>query len=160
MHKFPNDLVQTSLHEVTSQCEARGKRLTPIRAQTLRIMLEAGRGLKAYELLGRMQQTMPQAKPATVYRALDFLSQEGFIHRIDAINGWIACQHIHEAHDHYDLLVICTECGVVKELRAPTISAQLQQLLKGEGYRLKPRETEVRATCAKCEATLNHTSTT
>ncbi len=140
--------VRQSLAEAISLCESRGKRLTPIRAQVLELMLQSGRSLKAYELLEQMQVIHPNSKPATIYRALDFLAEQGLIHRLDAINGWTACQHIHS--HHHDLLIVCTVCGMFKELSAPHISQELRDLLATVGFSPNAPETEIRATCDTC----------
>jgi len=66
------------LAEVERACQARGLRLTPIRAHALRLIAQAGRPLKAYDLLDRMKQTRDAAAPPTVYRALDFLLEHGY----------------------------------------------------------------------------------
>ncbi|NEN76611.1 transcriptional repressor [Pelistega sp. NLN82] len=148
---YPHSIEQ-SLAEANSLCMARGKRLTPIREQVLTLMLKNGRGLKAYELLEQMQAIHPSSKPATIYRALEFLEEEGFIHRLDAINGWTACQHIHEdAHQHHDLLAVCTECGTVQEISAPEINQQLKNLLQAVGFSQNAPQTEIRATCPNCQ---------
>ncbi|MDY3331502.1 MAG: Fur family transcriptional regulator [Pelistega sp.] len=143
--------VEKSLAEAAALCESRGTRLTAIRAQVLELMLSSGRSLKAYELLEQMQAIHPSSKPATVYRALEFLEEEGFIHRLDAINGWSACQHIHCNHEHHDLLAVCTECGAVQEISAPHITKELNQLLAKVGFSQNSPQTEIRATCANCQ---------
>ena len=45
------------VHEVERACEARGLNLTPIRANALRLIADAGRPVKAYELLDLMKLT-------------------------------------------------------------------------------------------------------
>lgn len=143
--------VEKSIVEAAILCESRGKRLTPIRAQVLELMLSSGRSLKAYELLEQMQSIHPSSKPATVYRALEFLEEEGFIHRLDAINGWTACQHIHCDHNHHDLLAVCTECGAVQEISAPHVNKELHALLAKVGFTQNSPQTEIRATCPNCQ---------
>ncbi|MCQ9327957.1 Fur family transcriptional regulator [Pelistega suis] len=143
--------VEKSIAEATTLCESRGKRLTPIRAQVLELMLSNRRSLKAYELLEQMQAIHPSSKPATVYRALEFLEEEGFIHRLDAINGWTACQHIQCDHSHHDLLAVCTVCGAVQEISAPHINKELHTLLAQVGFSQNSPQTEIRATCANCQ---------
>lgn len=143
--------IEQNLAEATALCESRGRRMTPIRSQVLSLMLQSGRSLKAYELLEKMQAIHPSSKPATIYRALEFLEEEGFIHRLDAINGWTACQHIHtDSHAHHDLLVVCTECGTVREISAPHINQELTTLLEGVGFHQNSQQTEIQATCDKC----------
>ena len=149
-HEHPSSPsgVNQGLADAVAMCEARGTRLTPIRAQVLELMLKSGRSLKAYELLEQMQVVHPNSKPATIYRALDFLAEQGLIHRLDAINGWTACQHIHS--HHHDLLIVCTVCGMFKELSAPHISQELRELLATVGFSPNAPETEIRATCDAC----------
>jgi hypothetical protein len=65
-----------------------GLNLTPIRANALRLIADAGRPVKAYELLDRMKATHEGAAPPTVYRALDFLLENGFIHKLASINAY------------------------------------------------------------------------
>jgi len=39
------------------------------------------------------------AKPATIYRALDFLIEQGLIHRVESLNAFAGCRcsgHQHE----------------------------------------------------------------
>lgn len=140
--------VAYQLLEAIRHCEQRGTRLTPIRQHVLTLLLEAARSLKAYELLEAMKQLYPQAKPPTVYRALDFLVEEGLIHRLDAVNAWTACQDV--SGHHHDLLVVCTRCGKVAELSAPVISHQLQDMIQAAGFIQTTSETELRAMCQDC----------
>ncbi len=64
---------QTQLLTKAQQiCEQRGVRLTPQRLKVLEIIIEHHSSISAYELLDLLRETEPQAKPPTVYRALDF----------------------------------------------------------------------------------------
>ncbi len=150
IHSHSHKSVNQRLLEAEQLCESRGKRLTPIRQQVLRLMLEESRSLKAYELLDAMLAIHPKSKPPTVYRALEFLEEEGLIHRLDAVNAWTACIDVNS--HHHDLLVVCTQCGKVVEISAPEISSQLKNLIANTGFSLTSNETEIRATCAQCKA--------
>ena len=46
-------------------------------------LLESGEPVKAYDLIARFGEDGQPAKPPTVYRALDFLIENGLIHRIE-----------------------------------------------------------------------------
>lgn len=131
-------------------CKQRGKRLTPIRRQVLKILLQQQRSVKAYELLEQIRSTHPGAAPPTVYRALDFLVEQGLAHRLDATNAWIAC---HDAGGTpHDLLVVCTECGIVAEVSDPSLSRQLAARAAQTGFTLCGHETELRALCQRCQS--------
>ncbi|WP_082621752.1 Fur family transcriptional regulator [Bordetella sp. N] len=146
----PADRINTQLDVAENLCNQRGKRLTPIRRKVLELLLRQGRSVKAYELLEAMRAVHPGAAPPTVYRALDFLLDEGLIHRLDAVNAWAAC---HDAGGTpHDLLVVCTGCGAVAEISDPAMSRQLAERVALTGYALNSHETEIRALCPACQA--------
>lgn len=150
-HCLPTRALEDSLKTAHALCEQRGKRLTPIRRKVLEILLREHRSLKAYELLDLIRSDQPGAAPPTVYRALDFLVEEGLVHRLDAINAWTACMDA--AGEPHDILVICTQCGRVSELSDPTLSRQLAECVAIAGFRLASSETELRALCSDCAQT-------
>ncbi len=129
-------------------CRERNTRLTPLRRTVLELLIRAERSLKAYELLEQMQAVHPGAAPPTVYRALDFLTEQGLIHRIDAVNAWTAC--VDAAGVPHDLFIVCTECRQVVELHAPELSQQIAQCISSAGFGLSKQETELRAVCQDC----------
>lgn len=147
---------QAFIQQAETISAQRNKRMTPIRKHVLSIIAAEERCMKAYEILDAMQEEFPNAKPATVYRALDFLEAEGFIHRLDALNGWTACNDIAlDGHDH-NLMIVCTQCGLVAEVDAPKLSHQLNELISNSGFKQNSLQTEIRATCVACtEKTLS-----
>jgi len=153
-NKSPRVPVQEKLNTAELLCRQRGKRLTPIRRKVLEILLQQKRSVKAYELLDEIRRVQPGAAPPTVYRALDFLIEEGLIHRLDAVNAWSAC--LDAGGEPHDLLVICTRCGAVAEFSDPTLSRQLAEKVASAGFVLANHETELRALCASCHAQAPH----
>lgn len=148
IHVLTPQAIEQQLANAEKLCKQRQKRFTPIRKQVLELLLQAQRGLKAYELLDLIKEIQPNAAPPTVYRALDFLMEEGLIHRLDAINAWTACVDV--AGEPHDLLVVCTQCGAVAELRAPQLSKQITDCIIQAGFALSSPETELRALCLNC----------
>lgn len=148
-HSTQPSALAEKLLTAESLCAQRGKRLTPIRRKVLEILLAQHRSVKAYELLDLIRAVQPGAAPPTVYRALDFLVDEGLVHRLDAINAWTAC--LDAAGAPHDLLVVCTECGAVAELSDPALSRQLANKVANAGFALSDHETELRGLCAKCK---------
>ncbi|MGO3741615.1 Fur family transcriptional regulator [Kerstersia sp.] len=143
------DPVAERLAVAESLCLSRGRRLTPIRRKVLELLLRHDRSLKAYELLDAMRASHPGAAPPTVYRALDFLMEEGLIHRLDAVNAWAACQDA--GGTPHDILVVCTACGNVAELSDPDMTRALAQRVAHTGYALSAHEIEIRALCPACQ---------
>ena len=56
-----------------------------------------------------------------MYRALDFLLQNGLVHRIESLNAYVGCGEPGEGHSGQFL--ICRTCHRVAELEDPAISA-------------------------------------
>jgi len=135
--------------EVERACEARGLRLTPLRASALRLIADAGRPLKAYELLDRMKATHEGAAPPTVYRALDFLLENGFIHRLASINAFVACHHPGSAR-HAVPFLICDRCQAATELEDEQIVNALDSRARALGFAPRAQTLEVHGICAAC----------
>lgn len=137
------------VHEVERACGARGLRLTPIRAHALRLIADAKRPLKAYELLDRMKETHDSAAPPTVYRALDFLLEHGFIHKLASINAFVGCHHP-GGETHAVPFLICDVCQSATELEDERIVASLETRARSLGFTPRAQTLEVHGTCAKC----------
>lgn len=137
--------------EVERACEARGLRLTPIRASALRLIADAGRPLKAYELLELMKATHGGAAPPTVYRALDFLLENGFIHRLASINAFVGCHHPGAAQ-HAVPFLICDRCHSATELEDEQIVGALEARARALGFSPRAQTLEVHGLCAACAA--------
>ena len=86
------DCVSIALGVAEHLCLERGVQLTPIRHQVLALIWESHKAVKAYELLDRLKPLQQAAKPATVYRALDFLIEQGLIHRVESLNAFVGCR--------------------------------------------------------------------
>jgi len=137
------------LDHAASRCKAKGASLTPIRRQVLALLRRQPGGLKAYDLLDQIRAVHPSATPPTVYRALDFLIEQGLAHKIGRINQFVACNH--DCHDEAGLFVVCPTCGKVTELHDEEALASLSMSLKAAGHTLASSEIELTATCHKCD---------
>ncbi|HEY4560051.1 MAG TPA: transcriptional repressor [Lysobacter sp.] len=137
--------------EVERACEDRGLRLTPLRASALRLIADAGRPLKAYELLDRMKATHEGAAPPTVYRALDFLLENGFIHKLSSINAFVACHHP-GGERHAVPFLICDACQSAIELEDLQVVKLLDDRATALGFRPRAQTLEVHGLCADCAA--------
>ena len=119
--------VSTALTTAAQLCGVRGVQLTPIRQQVLELIWENHKAVKAYDLLDRLKPQMDAAKPATVYRALDFLIEQGLIHRVESLNAFVGCRC--SDHQHEQLLLICNHCQEVEERSASAESCEDWMLL-------------------------------
>ena len=117
--------------------------------------------LSAYDILDRARSDALKA-PVQVYRALEKLSSRGLVHRIEALNAFVACSDCaHAAHDHADAshvhaehrpgFVICRDCGAVREFEDERV-AGIAEEAAGEGFSVDLVSLEVYGHCAACQA--------
>ena len=138
---------------VERACGERGLRLTPIRARVLGLVAEAGKPIKAYDLLEqvRVGEGAGAAAPPTVYRALDFLLANGFIHKLESINAFVACHHPNAAQ-HSVPFLICDRCHSATELEDAGIVESLDAAARALGFAPQAQTLEVHGLCARCAA--------
>jgi Fur family zinc uptake transcriptional regulator len=119
---------------------------------------EPGRVLTAYELLARLGPAGVRG-PQTVYRALEGLRTSGLIHRVESLNAYTACAHVHahgdagEGHDHAPhrpAFAVCRNCGAVRELDDPALAAVLGVVADRSGFAVQDRVIELIGTCPAC----------
>lgn len=138
---------------VTRVSRERGLRLTPIRARVLELIAEEGRPIKAYDLLERIRADGDKgagaAAPPTVYRALDFLLANGFIHKLESVNAFVACHHP-STDQHSVPFLICDRCHSAVELEDVAVVAALDERARALGFEPKAQTLEVHGLCARC----------
>lgn len=129
-------------------CARSGVRLTPLRRQVFALVAGAGRPVKAYELLDRLKQQHAGAAPPTVYRALDFLLEQGLIHKLESIAAYVCCPHPGAAHATQFL--ICDACDQAIELADEVLARRLQESVLAQGFVPGSIVVEVHGRCARC----------
>ena len=145
---------------VEHACRERGLRLTPIRARVLGLIAGHGKPVKAYDLLDHLRADREAdedgagaAAPPTVYRALDFLLANGFIHKLESVNAFVACHHPSTAQ-HSVPFLICNRCHSAVELEDMQIVAALDARARALGFVPQAQTLEVHGLCARCASTL------
>lgn len=129
-------------------CEQNGARFTAIREKVFRLMAESQGSQGAYELLELLKSTEPAAKPATIYRALDFLTEQGFIHKVESSNAFMLCQHFEKHHPAQ--LLICEQCGNITELHSASLQSEFSKQAAAQGFHIHRQTIEARGTCRQC----------
>lgn len=138
------------LAEAEAACRARGVRLTDQRRDVLHALLEHGHPLGAYDLIEKLRPATGRSPaPIVIYRALDFLQQQGLIHRLETLNAFIACPHHHRAGERIAFL-ICETCSHVDEVAAKEIDVALQGLATRHGFSTNRTVIEMAGTCRAC----------
>ena len=140
--------VAQALADADRICLARGVRLTDRRRRVLELIWRNHDVVTAYQLLEDLQREDPKAKPPTVYRALEFLQDNGLVHRIESMNGFTRCED--PGHASSGQFLICTQCGAVAELQAPGLVEALNDACVAQGFTPRSHTIEVRGRCGDC----------
>ena len=129
-------------------CRERGVRLTEQRKTVLRLLCRAETPLSAYDLLDQMRDTVKSPAPPTVYRALDFLLEQGLAHKLESLHAYIGCTH--PQHPHASQFLICEDCGEVAEVEDSSVLESLQAAGRAVGFHTVRPVVELVGTCAQC----------
>jgi Fur family zinc uptake transcriptional regulator len=132
-----------------AMCARRAQRLTPIRRQVLEALLASHRPLGAYEIIDRFAASGGRPAPITIYRALDFLLENGLVHRIESRNAFVACVHAHDS-GAFVVFLLCEQCGSVGEAPAGGIADAVKAASRAAGFAPKAPVIEIAGVCAHC----------
>ncbi|NRA69860.1 MAG: transcriptional repressor [Gammaproteobacteria bacterium] len=140
--------INTLLESAQTLCDGRGARFTAIRRKVLKLLLEAQGAISAYDLLDNLKTTDSSAKPPTVYRALDFLLEQHFIHRVESQNSFIACNDFSDLHQLQ--LFICEKCQDVQEVHSLLIQQSINDQARLNDFQVKKQTVEAYGLCHQC----------
>ncbi|MBC7750743.1 MAG: transcriptional repressor [Candidatus Saccharibacteria bacterium] len=157
-HSHENCVHDTHTHSIAKriadaelECQRRGVRWTALRSDVLTLILQAAQPVGAYDLLAKMAHQGRPPAPPTVYRSLDFLLEQGFIHRLTSINAFVPC--CHPRYGHQAAFLICTRCHRVDEAESHDLQHVLESLAKQGGFLPQQTTIEVAGLCVSCQKT-------
>lgn len=150
--------VSDALVAAEAVCAERGVRLTPLRRRVLELVWENHKPVGAYAVLEELQadrrdtdsddMARGPVAPPTVYRALDFLLENGLVHRIEMLNAYIGCCQPEARHSGQFLL--CGECGMAAELASDALLEAIEDEASRRGFSVRRITVEVDGVCADC----------
>lgn len=140
--------VSGTLEAAETRCAAGGLRFTPVRRKVLEILLQEHRALGAYAILDRLREDGFGSQPPVAYRALDFLVLNGFAHKIERLNAFIAC--VHPSETHTPAFMICRLCDAVAEAQSSPARGALGDAARAIGFRIERTVVEAEGVCPDC----------
>ncbi len=147
-----NKCVSTALGAAERVCERRSVKLTPLRRRILELVWRSHAPVGAYEILEHLAgDDGRRAAPPTVYRSLDFLIEQGLVHRIETLNAFVGCAHPESPHEAQYL--ICERCGDAVEFEIAGLSKKINTAAAAQGFEVGGQTIEVRGHCQDCRAT-------
>ena len=106
--------------------------------------------MSAYDLLDALKgdQRVTIKAPTQVYRSLEKLVEAGDVHRVSALNAFVACSCTHKGSPPGFL--VCTACGMVNEFDAGgTLSVPRG---RAGGFSVQTMNVELSGLCKKCQS--------
>jgi Fur family zinc uptake transcriptional regulator len=140
-----------TLAQAEAICRAHGVRLTRIRRTVLEALCSSHKPLGAYELADMLAPNARRMAPITVYRALDFLIEQGLAHRLASRNAYIATVGSDSGQEAVAYL-ICESCGAVEEASSAAFAGALSDLLSRAGFEPAAKVLEVAGRCPHCRS--------
>ena len=140
--------MENSIKQAEQYCQENGLNFTPVRRKVLEILLQKNTAIGAYEILDLLREAGFKNQPPVAYRALEFLVQNGFAHKIEQLNSFIGCMH--PGKDHSPAFMICRNCDSVSEEEALTRNFSVSQIASKAGFTVEKAVIEARGLCHSC----------
>jgi Fur family transcriptional regulator, ferric uptake regulator len=86
---------------------------------------------------------------ATVYRALETLTELGLVRRVDAGIGSAAYEPV-DPSGHHHHHVVCDNCGDVTAFEDDALERTIEELSSRLGHRIESHEVVLRGSCQDC----------
>ncbi len=148
-HKHDHEnCVESGLSNAEKRCSEEGLRLTPVRRKVLEMLLQEHRALGAYAILDRLREEGFGSQPPVAYRALDFLVDNGFVHKIERLNAFVACSHPGAVHS--PAFMICRKCDMVAEAQTAPAKSLLAAAARAAGFEIERTVVEAEGICPDC----------
>lgn len=145
--------VAAALHRAEKLCFEKKLRLTPLRRRILELVWQSHRPVGAYELLELLQRE-GRAAPPTVYRTLDFLLENGLIHRLASRTAYFGCSLPGKKHTGH--VLICDSCNMLAELDDQTLSEKINSTAAAMGFKVHEQLVEISGLCPRCNQEFSH----
>ena len=142
------ECVSSAVEAAHELCVRRRIRLTELRRRVLELVWGGHAPIGAYDILDTLRGERRSAAPATVYRALDFLLENGLVHRIESLNAFVGCGAPRQAHSGQFL--ICRACDTVAEIDDGEIAGVLSRNAGKLGFRVDRQTVELTGLCPAC----------
>ncbi len=142
--------LEQAMANAEALCKTKNVRLTKTRKRVLEIIWQNQGILKAYDILEVLEKEDKSAKPITIYRALDFLIDNGLAHKVESINSFFSCPKINQTCEFQ--LLICDKCGKVEAVPIPEACRSLDQYAQEMGFKVTSKVIEAHGACKDCQS--------
>ena len=141
--------LKASIHRVEEICKSNKLGLTEIRKQVFEIIVKNNKPIKAYEILDTISNINNKlSHPPTVYRAIDFLIENGFVQKLNSINTIVGCFHPKDHKECYFL--ICKKCNIYQECCDDSLKDRISKTAIHNNFVISNTTLEIEGHCLDC----------
>jgi len=140
--------VNSALKQAEKVCMEENARFTDMRRKVFTLIWQSHKAVTAYELLDALTSEGQRVQPPTVYRALEFLTDLGLVHRIESLNAYFGCDL--PDCEHLGQYFICTQCGRVAEAVNEDMSNAVLKAAAQVGFSIQATTVEIKGLCHDC----------
>ena len=140
--------IDEAMHKADMICNDKGLRFTDLRRRVLEMIWQNHGPAKAYDILDKLREDETSAKPPTVYRTLDFLLENGLVHKLSSINSYIGCSHPLKHNECYFL--ICNKCSEIRECCNSALAQAIFSTSSKNKFKPKHITLEIQGECQEC----------
>lgn len=105
--------------------------------------------LLAAEIHEEVRRRRPGVGIASVYRALETLTELGLVHRLALRSGGARYEAAQPSGDHHHHLV-CGDCGKVEAFSDEGLERAIKSVSRGAAFRIEEHDVVLRGRCAAC----------
>ena len=134
---------------IVNALDLAGYRVTGPRRAVADLIAEQTGHFTASELEGVVRDRRLGISRATLFRALDLLTELGVVERLDLPTGEHAYVPCARAHHHH---VICSRCGRTAEVEDCGVAEAVGEIARRTGYRIESHRLELFGLCRHCQA--------
>jgi Fur family ferric uptake transcriptional regulator len=140
--------VQTG-NPIVAALDLAGYRLTAPRRAVAGLIAEYDGHFTAAELEEAARSRRLGISRATLFRALDLLTELGVVERLDLPSGEHAYVPCARAHHHH---IVCSRCGRAAEVEDCGVAEAVAEIARRSGYRIDSHRLELFGLCRHCQA--------
>jgi len=138
-----------SISRVDEICRSNKLGFTDIRKLVFEIIIKNNKPIKAYQILDEIRNiTNKPSHPPTVYRAIDFLIENGFVHKLNSINSFVGCFHPKTHEECYFL--ICKKCNLYQECCDDSLKDRISKTAVHNKFVISNTTLEIEGHCLDC----------
>ncbi len=132
--------------DLAAALRERGQRITPQRLFIYRALRDLDRHVSAEEVLGAVNEQLPNVSLPTVYSTLELFEELGLVRRLAVTQGAVLYDPRPDPHHHR----VCDRCGAIEDVEA---DLDLGAALAGagdHGFHPERAEVLVHGLCRAC----------